>query len=468
MTNSADNTETVPLWSQSSEQFRAHLLSAAACEDDLYLWSEPRVDIHVQIVQHLFYYAAPLLLYSLLWVFIACSGLHWTLPISLPPVGALLVDRAGAAVTILVTVLLYYRYARRYLGYIGHVAPASADDWHHLVDYAIAVVGISLIIVAPLPQPWLFLLVALVFLAGLRYWCARRRLLRAPSDIIDLRAALNCMVILPEKYAFGMLWTVYSSLLVAISVAVESRWATAVLVLTVIPAQVWYSAYGRPLTCARRFLATGNVLLLSTPAQSVLYPRWLDAIARAVSIVMSPFVMTLALIIPTSYKARDGSSLCAFVIMAIGGIVAPFLLAVFRKQQRDISDIHIVRRLDRPPFFNGVIVSGVLSWLGLAVMDVGRAPTLIYGGFVLSIAIINAQTARMKVSAHCCASAGVFAFLCIAHPQWAAFSGIWLLCTAWARVWRGRHTIKECCIGAIVGAASIGVCTWLSLTSFQL
>ena len=276
------------------------------------------------------------------------------------------------------------------------------------------------------------------------------------QDVLDrdLRIILNADVVCWEKWWFALVRATIYGVLWAIGVASDSKILTTVALVTVIPIELWYFHFGNPVLCARRYVKQEADKRLSSTKTEELGVQWTQRTSLFVSILLSPYLVTLAYFVTISFVFIGETRLAVFfcVIIWVFGIVLPFPIYHAFLGRRELTDVHIRRRQDRPAFYLISLTAFIVA-LGAFVMVYQVDTEILFysGAYVLSLAFIAGLTIQTKVSAHSAVLGAVIGcFVCL-FPAWSWLPLVLTPLLVTARVARGRHTLRQCATGWTLG-----------------
>lgn len=182
--------------------------------------------------------------------------------------------------------------------------------------------------------------------------------------------------------------------------------------------------------------------------------RWVDLLAGGLSVLLSPYVVAAATAAAvTSHEARDAAQVLTHGVIAVTFCaLVPFGYTLWLVRTGRATDIHAAVREQRPPIFAVALVSALISvillWSAGASQDV-LAMGWAYVGCGVVFAIVNEGT---KISLHTGLLAGSAVVLLHTFGLIALLPFVLLPVAGWARLRRGRHTLTQAVLGALLGA----------------
>lgn len=194
-----------------------------------------------------------------------------------------------------------------------------------------------------------------------------------------------------------------------------------------------------------------EVILAPAPPQS-----WVDTLAHAVSIVLSPPGLTTAMIALAAAASPGANAWFWAAIMLTLTVLGPIGYLLWLYRQGLVSDLDLQRREERTRPLMFTLAALALS---AAILGFNPAPILLRSlaaAHLIQTTAVLAITLRWKISLHVAASAASVALLLyVTGPQAApALAAIPLV--AWSRIRLGRHTPAQTLAGAALG----GLMTW--------
>jgi hypothetical protein len=182
---------------------------------------------------------------------------------------------------------------------------------------------------------------------------------------------------------------------------------------------------------------------------------WEDRLARVLSIVLSPYIVTAltATAVSVAYARPGPLGLLHCAVCIFASAVVPFAFTAWMVRTGRATDLHAAVRGQRHPIFLVAIMSTALATAFMQAT--GASPMGVAVGFAYcaSGAVFWAVTVGWKISLHAGVMAG--ALVIVAHAFGpVALAGFPLLpLVGWARVRRGRHTVGQVAAGTIFGSA---------------
>ena len=204
-----------------------------------------------------------------------------------------------------------------------------------------------------------------------------------------------------------------------------------------------------------------GVLLHQRPAPSGLahQPRRRRRLARAVTEVLAPTVVTSALLVAVGWHsaATAPDALGWALVAVLFAAVVPLFYILRGVRRHRLTDHHVRLREQRP----APLLVGVVSVLvGLALLARGGAPrdlVALVGAMSVGLLASLLVTLAWKVSIHTAVVAGaVVVLILVFGPALVVFAPAVAL-VAWARVEVGDHTAPQTLAGAVLGGSIAAV-----------
>lgn len=183
--------------------------------------------------------------------------------------------------------------------------------------------------------------------------------------------------------------------------------------------------------------------------------RTADRLARALSYVLSPYVVTAltASAVTVAYARPSLLGVLQVLVAITSSTLVPFLFTLWMVRTGRTTDMHAAIRSQRHPIFLVAIVSNSVATLFL--WATGAHPLVVAMGvaYCASGALFWAVTTVWKISLHTGVLAGSLMIAAHAFGDLALYGLPLLPLVAWARVRRRRHTLSQVTAGAVCGAA---------------
>lgn len=181
----------------------------------------------------------------------------------------------------------------------------------------------------------------------------------------------------------------------------------------------------------------------------------LGYLAFAISAVTSPYVVTGAvatvtvlLLHPSRQELWLWGGICVLT-----GAVLPLAIVLLMWRKRHLTDIHVAVRSQRALPFVAALVSGAVG-VGLLAAVEAPDPLIALGAVYLANGLLLAIISRRwKISVHVSVySTGVIAVALLGPTE--ALLGLALVpLVLWARVYRGKHTLRQGLVPVLMSAA---------------
>ncbi|MBI2589430.1 hypothetical protein HYW32_00125 [Candidatus Berkelbacteria bacterium] len=182
-----------------------------------------------------------------------------------------------------------------------------------------------------------------------------------------------------------------------------------------------------------------------------------NRLAYVVSALFSPFLILPALIVAATWRvAASPPQFVAWVgIPFLFLFIIPTAYIANEVRARRMSDIHIMVREQRAMAFLVFLVSAAVA-IGIYWWIKVPASLLILGVVVFLNALFAAFiTLFWKISIHAWVLSGaVTAFALIVDSPFAWWILLFIPLVIWSRIYRGRHTVLQGLMGALIGASA--------------
>lgn len=181
-----------------------------------------------------------------------------------------------------------------------------------------------------------------------------------------------------------------------------------------------------------------------------------EQLARAVSILLHPFVIVVAtLVLVLHASGLDRSEWIRWFLVVVGTTVVPLLARLLLRYQHLGKDFDIFHRNQRNTVY---VLAGLCLGALVVIVTVFDAPVLlramVYAALpaVVVAAMINRFT---KISVHAMLMAGGGTVTGLLYP--ASWVGMILLTglQGWSRVYLGKHTPTQVMLGWLVGISAV-------------
>jgi len=184
-------------------------------------------------------------------------------------------------------------------------------------------------------------------------------------------------------------------------------------------------------------------------------PSLADRIAKAVSAVTSPFLVTAVTVSLVVYLLRPSAHelLVWAGICVVSTALVPFLFVYLLLRLGHVTDVHVALREQRALPFVVTILSAALGLY--ALWRVSAPPQLVALGaaFVADGIALTIITLRWKISVHAATWAAAVVALAAANSPLFLFGLLALPPVFWARLRRQRHTLPQGIVAAVLIAA---------------
>jgi membrane-associated phospholipid phosphatase len=193
----------------------------------------------------------------------------------------------------------------------------------------------------------------------------------------------------------------------------------------------------------------------STFSRALENPVW--ALAKAISVVTSPAVLSFVSIYLMGVTINDPLFWRWGLVYALFGFVAPLAYLIYLMRKGEVSDFHMKERSERIKPMTFILIIFSSASLVFYLLDVPYVlQVFTYVGAVQAVVMLLI-TLRWKISGHG-AGAAAFALLLWALFGPAAAPAFLLVpIVIWARVYTDRHDLLQTIIGAVAGFALMGL-----------
>lgn len=198
------------------------------------------------------------------------------------------------------------------------------------------------------------------------------------------------------------------------------------------------------------------------PVSALPPPTPVERLAFALSALCSPYVVTVVtvLLVVWFLHLTLRQLVCYGAIAATTGALIPFgiVYALWRRQH--LTDIHVAVRTQRAVPFVAALASGSLGVVALHLA--GAPPQLVALGVVyvangLLLALISL---RWKISVHIAVLTAGITALALVGPPTAVFALLVVPPVLWARLHRGRHTLLQGLLPAVLSGLLTPAVYW--------
>ena len=182
--------------------------------------------------------------------------------------------------------------------------------------------------------------------------------------------------------------------------------------------------------------------------------HWKKRAARLVSIVLSPFLISIVVVILISCKF-SASSFDAFKWSAIAltlSILPVFLIIVYLVRKKKLLNIFIDVRRQRHKIY---LLAGVCSAVSCVVLYYLGAPLMLVAVFVaglISVVVFMSINLRWKISVHTAFAAGTVTMVILLYGAAGAIAAVLLPIIGWSRIELEHHSPAQVAMGALISA----------------
>jgi len=189
--------------------------------------------------------------------------------------------------------------------------------------------------------------------------------------------------------------------------------------------------------------------------RNYLKKRIADQIAFLISAVTSPFLVIAVFSLYTiGYFSANFRSFVILSAVFIGlSVILPFLYVVCSVKLGKITDVHVALREQREAPFKVAIVGSLFVLIAFYFMHVPVELFAMAFALLVNGVIFIFLTKYWKVSMHAASLASavtIAGLLASSNAFWLYFL---LIPVAWARIYRGKHTIRQIILAAFASTA---------------
>jgi membrane-associated phospholipid phosphatase len=177
-------------------------------------------------------------------------------------------------------------------------------------------------------------------------------------------------------------------------------------------------------------------------------------LAQAVSLVGSPFLLALLLLLIVSWHAthRAAPTLGWAALTAFFVTLGPLALLAVAVRRGKVRNLDIDVRSERPWPMVAALVLTVLGLVALWLLGAPHLLVVLLMATLLGGAVALLITLRWKISIHSGGAAGSATVLAILYGAWALPLLLGVVVIGWSRVVLGKHTWAQVVAGAVVSA----------------
>ena len=182
--------------------------------------------------------------------------------------------------------------------------------------------------------------------------------------------------------------------------------------------------------------------------------HWKKRVARLVSIVLSPFLISIVVVILISCKF-SASAFDAFKWSAIAltlSILPVFLIIVYLVRKKKLLNIFIDVRRQRHKIY---LLAGGWSTVSCVVLYLLEAPLELVAAVVaalVSAVIFMGINFLWKISVHTAFAAGTITMVFLLYGAMGAVAAVLLPIIGWSRIELEHHSPAQVAMGALISA----------------
>lgn len=182
-------------------------------------------------------------------------------------------------------------------------------------------------------------------------------------------------------------------------------------------------------------------------------------LARVLTDALSPAPVVAALVLALAlHSAQSARQAILEALIAITfGSVLPFAVIAYQVRSRQLTDVHVGSRRQRPRV---MAMSLVLTLIGFGLLLLAGASRSLLAAVVAGLVGIVAclgVTIWWKISIHLAVLGGSCVIAGLALGAWWWPVALLTIPVGWSRVRLGDHTVAQVAAGAVVGALVAGV-----------
>ena len=182
-------------------------------------------------------------------------------------------------------------------------------------------------------------------------------------------------------------------------------------------------------------------------------------VARTVSMVLSPVVISVPFVFLVAYATNEPDALLSAVLTLFFLSVGPLLYILIGMRLGKFADIDVSARSQRTGPFLFSSISSLLGFLALATLHGPKNLESVLLIAAISSMLLLLITFWWKISMHASALAGSVTMLSMLYGSYMLLAFLLLILVSWSRVVLRRHTIAQVIFGSFTGIAL----TWLFL-----
>ncbi len=187
-----------------------------------------------------------------------------------------------------------------------------------------------------------------------------------------------------------------------------------------------------------------------------------ERLARLVSNLLNPFLVSFAVILLLAFKATaDTAAALQWAAISLALSVAPvFIVVVYLVHRRKLDGVFVTHRTQRHWLY---LLASALAAAGCGVLWSCEAPHLLKAAFTAGLATVVAfmlVNLFWKISLHTAFVAAAVTVVVMVYGAEAAWSLLLLPPVAWARIRLNQHSVAQVAAGACLAAGMVAGVFW--------
>jgi membrane-associated phospholipid phosphatase len=180
-------------------------------------------------------------------------------------------------------------------------------------------------------------------------------------------------------------------------------------------------------------------------------------LARLISNILNPFLVSFVVIILLSFKSTSSTSdaLKWLSISIVLSVLPVFVVIIYLVRNQKLESIFVTPRCQRNKIY---LLASALAVVSCFVLFYSGAPRLLVASFVsglVAIVIFMAINFWWKISLHTAFVAASVAVLTIVYGGIGALTTVLLPTVIWARMGAGQHSPAQVASGALLAAVIV-------------
>jgi membrane-associated phospholipid phosphatase len=187
-----------------------------------------------------------------------------------------------------------------------------------------------------------------------------------------------------------------------------------------------------------------------------------EKLARLISNILNPFLVSIIVIILLAFKATDtvvDAVKWALISLALS-VLPVFIVIISMVKRRKLDGLFVNPREQRNPLY---ILASSLGALGCGLLWHLKAPhmlSVLFTAGLISIVIFMAINYFWKISLHTAFTAASVAVIIMVYGVASAWTLVFLPLVAWARIELKQHSAAQVVTGGLLAAAIVAGVFW--------